>query len=159
MEIRLLTAFFFAFIATAAFAVLFQAPKKSLPISGIIGAIGWVAFVYIRKELGYNSFPANFCATVLLSLASELSARFFKQPSTVFIIPGVIPLVPGLGMYQGMTQLIEKQYDLGMSILLTAILDAVAIALGVMVVTSFFRVLKISRKRRQGEDKITGCDL
>lgn len=158
MEVRLLTAFVFAFIATAAFGVLFQAPKKSLPVCGVIGAIGWVAFVYIRKELGYNSFPANFCATVLLSLASELSARWFKQPSTVYIIPGVIPLVPGLGMYQGMTQLIEKNYDLGMSILLTAILDSVAIALGVMVVTSFFRVLKLSR-RHQREEKVTGCGL
>ena len=53
-------AFFFAFIATVAFAVLFQAPKKTLAVSGIIGAVGWVIFVYMRKDLMYSSFYANF---------------------------------------------------------------------------------------------------
>ena len=79
---EIITAFGFACIATMAFAVLFQAPKKIVLIDGVIGAIGWVVFIYLRHELGYTSFVSNFCATISLALASELSSRIFKQPVT-----------------------------------------------------------------------------
>ena len=147
MPIDYLSALAFSFSTTVAFAVLLQAPRKTLPISGIIGAVGWVVFLYVRKEMGASSFYANICATLILSLLSELAARFFKQPATVFVIPGIFPIVPGLAMYNGMTRIIEKQYDLGMSLLLQAGMDASAIALGIMFVGSLFRVIKIKRER------------
>ena len=62
MGINYFTAFGFAFIATAAFGILFQAPRKSLPVSGVIGAVGWVVYCYIRKDMAYDSFYAMFFA-------------------------------------------------------------------------------------------------
>ncbi len=97
----------------------------------------------------YSSFYANFFATVALSLLSELAARVFKQPVTIFVIPGIIPIVPGLGMYKGMTKIIENNYEGGVNTLLTAGMDAGAIALGMMFMTSIFRVLKISRDHKR----------
>ncbi len=144
MVMGLYESFLYSFLATIAFAVLFQAPRRTLLVSGVIGAIGWVVFVYLRQHLEYNSFHANFFATMSLALVCELSARIFKQPATVFLIPGIIPLVPGLGMYQGMKQIIEKSYDNGVITLLTAGTDSAAIALGIMFVASIFRVIKIS---------------
>mgnify|MGYP002247834531 CR=1 FL=1 len=91
MGINYFTAFGFAFIATAAFGILFQAPRKSLPISGFIGAVGWVVYCYIRKDMAYDSFYAMFFATVALSLLSELAARMFKQPVTIFCYTGYYP--------------------------------------------------------------------
>lgn len=132
-------------------------------IDGVIGAIGWVVFIYLRHELGYTSFVSNFCATISLALASELSSRIFKQPVTVFVIPGIVPLVPGLGIYQGMFAIINNEYNNGTSILLTAMTDSVAIAIGVMLVSSLFRVLKVRRfmlqyrrSKRQMELKVKG---
>ena len=52
-------------------------------------------------------------------------------------------------MYNGMTQIIEKQYDYGMSLLLQAGMDASAIALGIMFVGSFVRVIELSNERRR----------
>ena len=149
MPIDYVSALGFSFSTTVAFAVLLQAPRKTLPISGIIGAVGWVVFLYVRREMGSSSFYANICATLILSLLSELAARVFKQPATVFVIPGIFPIVPGLGMYNGMAQLIENNYEQGISLLLTAGLDAAAIALGIMFTGSFFRVLKISAERKR----------
>lgn len=148
MAVNYWEALAFSFMATAGFAVLFQAPRRSLAISGVIGAIGWIVFVYLRQELGSSSFYANLAATIVLSLLSEVAARLFKQPVTVFVIPGIIPIVPGLGMYNGMAAIIEGSYDRGVSILLNAGLDAGAIALGMMLMTSVFRVLKISKDHR-----------
>ena len=149
MPIDYVSALGFSFSTTVAFAVLLQAPRKTLPISGIIGAVGWVVFLYVRREMGSSSFYANICATLILSLLSELAARVFKQPATVFVIPGIFPIVPGLSMYNGMAQLIENNYEQGINLLLTAGLDAAAIALGIMFTGSFFRVLKISAERKR----------
>ncbi len=52
-------------------------------------------------------------------------------------------------MYQGMARIIAKNYDSGISTLLTAAGDATAIALGIMFVTSIFRVLKTGQKQQQ----------
>lgn len=144
MVMGLYESFVYSFLATIAFAVLFQAPRRTLIISGAIGAIGWVIFIYLRQHLEYPSFHSNFIATMVLSLVCELSARMFKQPATVFLIPGIIPLVPGLGMYRGMKEIIEKSYGDGVNILLTAGTDAAAIALGIMFTASVFRVIKMS---------------
>ena len=149
MVINYWAAFIFSFIAAAEFAILFQAPKKSLPVSGVIGAVGWVVYIYIRKDLNYDSFYAMFAATVALSLLSELAARIFKQPVTVFVIPGIIPIVPGLGMYKGMAAIIENNYDTGVNILITTVMDASAIALGMMLMTSVFRVFKLSKDHKR----------
>lgn len=149
MAVDYLSAFLLAFFAAAAFAALFQAPAKSLAVSGLIGAVGWTVFVFWVKGMGYNSFYANFFATVALSLLSEIAARVFRQPATVFINPGIIPLVPGLGLYQGITKIIEKNYDAGISTLLSAGTDAGAIALGVMFMSSLFRVLKLRREKQR----------
>lgn len=140
--------FVYSFLATIAFAVLFQSPKRTLILSGVIGAIGWIVFVYLRQHLEYNSFYSNFVATFVLALNCELCARIFKQPATVFLIPGIIPLVPGLGMYQGMKEIIEKSFSSGMNTLLTAGTDAAAIALGIMFTASIFRVLKMSTNKK-----------
>lgn len=149
MVVSMWEAFIYSFIATVGFGVLFQAPRHTLATSGFIGAIGWLVFYYMRSFLGYDSFYANLCATIVLSLLSELAARVFKQPATVYVIPGIIPIVPGLGMYKGMAQMIENHYEQGVSILLTAGMDAAAIALGMMFIASFFRVLKLSKDRER----------
>ena len=115
----------------------FRAPKRTLCTSGLIGAVGWVTFVYLGKVTGYSSFYANLFATVVIALGSELGARVFKQPVTVYVIPGIIPLVPGLGMYRGMNMIIQNSYQMGMNTLIIAAMDASAIALGMMFMQLF----------------------
>ena len=112
-----------------------------------MGAVGWLVYIYLRNGAELDSFYANLAAALAVALLSELAARAFKAPVTVFVIPGIFPIVPGLAMYNGMTKIIEKQYDLGMSLLLQAGMDASAIALGIMFIGSLFRVIKIKRER------------
>ena len=100
-------AFFFAFLATVAFGVLFQGPKRILWGSGLIGGLGWVVFIGLKGIFSIHSFSANFLATVIIALASEIFARLQKEPVTAFEIPAIIPLVPGLGMYKGMTLILQ----------------------------------------------------
>ncbi|MCQ2373336.1 MAG: threonine/serine exporter family protein [Phascolarctobacterium sp.] len=148
MEMSMFLHFFFSFIATAAFGVLFQAPKRTLAMCGLVGAIGWCIYKYLGTNLEYSSFYANFAATVALSVFAELFARVAKEPATIFIATGVIPLVPGLGLYKGMNMIIGSNYDQGVTILITAATDSMAIALGVMMVASILRVLHVRKLKK-----------
>lgn len=136
--------FGFAFVATVSFGILFQCPKRMLWPGGVIGGIGWVLFTGLRS-LAVHSFSANFIATICIALLSELAARRFREPVTVFNIPAVIPLVPGLGLYRGMYFILENAGSYGTEVLLSAVLDACAIALGIMMVAGVFRAVKTSR--------------
>ena len=135
---EIITAFGFACIATMAVCCTVSGAEKDCAYRRRYWRYRLGVFIYLRHELGYTSFVSNFCATISLALASELSSRIFKQPVTVFVIPGIVPLVPGLGIYQGMFAIINNEYNNGTSILLTAMTDSVAIAIGVMLVSSLF---------------------
>ena len=155
-----LEAFVFAFLATVAFGVLFQGPKRILWRSGLIGGLGWVVFIGMKELFSIHSFSANFLATVLIALVSEIFARIWKEPVTVFEIPAIIPLVPGFGMYKGMTLILQDYVSYGSEVLLGAAMDACAIALGIMMVSGVFRALKTgSDMARQRQQDLLGIDV
>ena len=66
----------------------------------------------------------------------------------MFVIPGILPLIPGIGLYNTMLSLIQKNYSLAMSKGTDALFLSAAIALGVLVVTSFVRTLNLLKIRQ-----------
>ena len=77
---------------------------------------------------------------------SEIFARMFKSPATVFLIIGIVPLVPGGGLYYTMDALIDGNMDLFVQKGLEAASIAGAIAAGSSLVSSVVRILP-RRKR------------
>ncbi|WP_373599671.1 threonine/serine exporter family protein [Paraclostridium bifermentans] len=132
--------FVFSFFCTIGFSIFLSAPKRSLPCAGLIGAIGWVLYVYLFR-LTNNPILSNFVPAAIVGILSEVSARYLKQPAIVFVIPGIIPLVPGLGMYNTMLYLVQENYELAASTGATAFLVGGAISLGVLLVTSFVKTI------------------
>lgn len=136
--------FIFSFLSTIGFAIFLSAPKRSLAVSGLIGAVGWVLYVYLFN-ITNNPILSNFVPATIIGVASEVCARKLKQPAIVFIIPGIIPLVPGLGMYNTMLYLVQQNYELAASTGATALLVGGAISLGVLLVTSLVKTINTIR--------------
>ncbi len=143
----MLVSIFFAFIATIAFGKLFNTPRRVLVLGGLVGAIGFAVYIYMKDVLGYSSMLSNFAGTIVLSIISEVFARIFKEPVTVFSIPGIIPLVPGLPLYRAMNFFMLNAYNVGMEKMVQASLDATAIALGILLISSMARLFKNSKTR------------
>lgn len=136
--------FVYAYIATIGFAVLFQVPKKTLLRSGFAGALGWSVFNIINQE--FNSVVvATFLAAMVLAMIGEHFARTEKQPFTVFIIPGIVPLVPGVALYNTMIAILEEDYNLAARVGSEAILIALAISGGLTIVLSINAYLRKKR--------------
>lgn len=96
----------YSFIATYFFALIMNAPKKSLVFSSLIASLGY--FIY-SVCINYNQqLMGFFLGTLVISLFGELCARKIKMPATIFIFPALVPIVPGLGLYQMMLEFVQK---------------------------------------------------
>lgn len=134
--------FIYSFIATVGFAIFLNAPKSILISSGLVGGIGWSVFYYLVQLTG-NDILSNFIAALLVSYISEILARRLKQPAIIFIIPGIIPLVPGLGMYNTMLYLVQNDYNNAIAKGADVLFVGGAISLGILVITSLVKTLHI----------------
>lgn len=90
--------FFVAMVATISFAILFTAPKKEVIYCGLTGALGWTVY-YGMTQNDINSVLASLVATFCLTIMARGFAVVRKNPVTMYILPGIFPLVPGAGIY------------------------------------------------------------
>jgi len=133
---------FYAFVASAATALFFQIRRPVCILSSaLIGMLGWSLHCLTRDFMSISM--SYLIAALGITLACELSARLFRAPSTVFLFPGIIPLVPGGGMYYTMSYLIAGDYvNFAVKGMETVSL-AGSIAVGVCMVTAFVRMLSV----------------
>ena len=88
-----------SFVAIACFAVLLECPRKYLLHAGCVGAVGGGVYLF-SMDLGLNVVLASFLSALVIALFSHTFARVFRAPVTIFLIPGILPTVPGAGMYR-----------------------------------------------------------
>lgn len=142
IDLPLYMHFLFSFFATVGFSIFLNAPKSVLLPAGLTGGIGWAVYIFL-VNVSSNSILANFIAAAIVSLLSEILARKLKHPAILFVIPGIIPLVPGLGMYNTMLYLVQNHFELAISTGADTLFVSGAIALGVLIITSLSRTLNI----------------
>ena len=98
--------FVLAFMAAAGFAVVFNCPKKECATSGIGGAIAWVVYVFVYHKT-MNEVSGVFVGTLFAATYSRYLSYRHMEPSTVFLLPSIVPLVPGSGMYRTMKAILD----------------------------------------------------
>ena len=88
-----------AFFSVVAFSFLLHVPRKYIIWAGFTGAVGWWIYLFL---IGINLSVAmsTFLSGCLVSLCGQIFARVLKAPVTIFVIPGILPLVPGAGMFR-----------------------------------------------------------
>lgn len=137
--------FILSFFGAIGFSVIFNVPRKSLFYCGLCGAIGWTLYK-ILTNLGGSPVNANLIAAICVAAVGEVLARINKTPVTVFVIPGIICLVPGYGVYRTMFSLIQDDFTNGLEIGFQTLFSAGAIATGVILVSTIARILKSFKK-------------
>lgn len=137
----------YAFLATIGFAVIFNSPKDTIIKSGFAGTSGWLVYFFTNEITG-SPIAGSFLGALTVGILGEVFAKIFKKPSTTFTIPGIIPLVPGAGIYYTMLALTEKQFldaaDSGSQ----TILVSVALASGIIVSSSVNRAIMKYREEK-----------
>lgn len=131
-----------AFLAILCFAIMLETPKKYIVFAGIVGAVGWFVFLFAGK-MGANDVFATFLSALTIAFISHVFARVFKTPVTGFLIAGILPTVPGAGMYHIGYYLFQKDMDM-MGYYITSVLQiAGVIAAAIFIVDGIFRVVSL----------------
>ena len=126
-----------AFIGTFAFAILFGVPRQQYATCGIIGAIGWAAFLIMTRAGIAGTMVSITFSTVLICLMSRMVAVWDKCPSTVYLLCGIFPLVPGAGIFWFTYYLVAEKFRLSMTTGFNAGMAATAIVLGIILAMEF----------------------
>ena len=129
-----------AFIGVVAVAVLFQVPKKHLVLAGVTGASGWFVEL-VMEEMLKSAVFSSFLAALLVALLAQIFARVSKAPVTLYLVTGILPLVPGVGMYRTVYYLLQSNRELTAYYFSYTLQVAGMIALAIFVVDSFFKRL------------------
>ncbi len=147
MDIPIWEHFLFAAMATCGFSIFFNAPKKLLLPSSVVGGVGWIIYLVMSVHFD-NPLVYAFTAAIFIAVSSEIFARLLKQPAIVIIIPGILPLVPGISLYNTVLYTIQKKYELAASTGTRAIIVSIGISLGILVVASLSRMFNIYKLKK-----------
>ena len=128
-----------ALLATAGYCLLMNVPRRLLPLSALGGVFSWGAYLLLR-----DSIESVFYLLVLVGAAtaaySEGAAKFAKAPATIFLIPGLIPLVPGGYAYYAMLALVQNEFETMRYYALLTAQWAVGLATGISLVAVIHQI-------------------
>jgi uncharacterized membrane protein YjjP (DUF1212 family) len=132
-----------AAVAAAAAALTYQSPWRLAVVGGLVAGLGILIFAGMEQvvapeseDLIARSPGAAASATAVPAIAIGLASRWFgvrlKVPPVLVTVPGIVPLLPGLAVYQGLLSLSENDPQAGLQSLVRAMAIAIALAAGVL---------------------------
>jgi uncharacterized membrane protein YjjB (DUF3815 family) len=140
-----LTEFLLAFGGSFCAGLLFNIKGSKLLWAGLSGMAGWIAYAFVVTHTGQLFFSV-FTGAIAVGVFSEVMARILKNPATVFSIPGIFPLVPGIAAYETIQYLLSDRLQEAGSKMVETLAAAGAIAFGILLVTALFK-LAFSKKQ------------
>jgi uncharacterized membrane protein YjjP (DUF1212 family) len=143
-----------AAVSAAAFAFASYAPLRSLlPIAVVGGLAEAVYFLVFDQGLGIAWASAT--AAVVVGVVSYSVAGRVRVPPLAVVVPAIVPLLPGLSIYRGLSLLAEGAD--GILSIITAASIAIALASGVIFGEYLAQPLK--REARRLETRLAGPRL
>ena len=122
-----------AFSCSLGFAIVFKV-RVGLLIPASIGAtLSWAIYLagmHFQKGL----FVSCLLAAVMATIYAEVQARVWKAPATLFLVPSLIPLIPGSTLYYTMSSIVRGEWEAARDYGGRTIQYALAIAAGISLV-------------------------
>jgi uncharacterized membrane protein YjjB (DUF3815 family) len=134
------------------FGILFNLRGRKLTIITLGGLISWSVFLLLERWIPGES-ARYFLSMVVISVCAEIFARVEKTPTTTFLVPCVIPLIPGSALYYTMNYALKEQWDLFLQKAFYTLELALSLALGIIAVTTATRLLTLLHHRKRQKEK------
>ncbi|WP_018131749.1 threonine/serine exporter family protein [Effusibacillus pohliae] len=138
------------FLATIAFAVIYNVPKRALIPAGFVGT-GALLIRTSAERWEMNPVAGVFLGAFFVSIASEILARVQKLPGTVFTISGILMLVPGTSALNTMRAFVQQDYLSGIANATQTLLMAGGVAAGLVLAGALVRMDRRKRRVAKGQ--------
>jgi uncharacterized membrane protein YjjB (DUF3815 family) len=143
-----------AAICAAAFAFASYSPLRALLPIAAVGALGEVAY-YLSATQGFGRAWSSAVAAILIGVVSYSLAGRVRVPPLVVVVSAIVPLLPGLSIYRGLSLLAAG----GNGILSLVTAAAIAIALASGVILGEYMAQPLKREARKMETRLAGPRL
>jgi len=140
-----------AAVSAAAFSIASYAPRRAvLPIALTTAAAALISQAVTL--LGFGRVMSAGAAAFFIGLVAYAVAGRVRVPPLVVAVPAIVPFLPGLSIYRGLTFLAEGGafVSQGILALMTAISVAIALASGVILGEYVAQPLKREARRLEG---------
>lgn len=148
--VQLVTAILFTF----AFGFIFRVPKNAHLFCCLGSFLCWGVYL-VCLSLLEDDFAAQAIAAVFGAGYAELMARLTRTPATVYIMPILIALVPGRGLYCTMEAMVRGSQSEVLQWGTSTATSALALAVGIVVVaallSSFLTFRRAIRLKKAGK--------
>ena len=147
-----------AAVSSAAFSVACYAPRRAVLPVGLITAVA-ALIAQVVEVNGFGRAAAAGVAAFFVGLVAYAVAGRVRVPPLVVAVPAIVPFLPGLSIYRGLTFLSDGGFFVSQGILalMTAISVAIALASGVILGEYVAQPLK--REARKLESRLAGPRL
>lgn len=136
----------YSLIASIAFGVQFNIKLRHMIMAGIGGTL--TQFIFLAFELsGTSEMLCYFFSAAAVSFYSEIMARRLHVPVNMYLVVGIIPLVPGGYIYNTMITLIMGDVESFSHQFAETVGIAGSIAMGVFAVSAIMRLVIIIMKK------------
>ena len=125
-------------IAIGAFAILIETPRKYIWYTALVGSVGGMSFL-LGMAWEIDETIVYFISALLITVVSNVIARICKAPVTVFLIAGILPSVPGAGVYRIAYNMMIGEVDLSLFYFGETLKFAGAISLAIFIGEVIFR--------------------
>jgi len=120
-------------------------------LAGVGGALGYIVYLLSpTAPLGY------LFSSLTLAVWAEVFARILKIPSSIFMILGIYPLVPGIALYQTMAHAFRGDYAQALQTGGDALIGIALMAVSFAFVAVSFRIVSPTNKEIKKKKKIDG---
>ncbi len=126
-------------IACCAFGVQFNIRPLHLIAAASGSLVSQIIYILLQND-GMSEIKCCFIAAASVAAYSETMARFCKAPVNMYLIIGIIPLVPGGLIYYTMIALVMGDNETFLNRAVDAFSTAGAIAMGIFAVSSAVRI-------------------
>lgn len=122
-----------AALAALSYSLLFHLKKKNLLPAALGAGLGWAIYLLLLSR-NYSVPTALLFATAAMGLLGEIFARVFKSPAITFVVPMLIPMIPGGDLYYATFYLVRQDMAAFRQQLLFLLKEAGAMAIGILLV-------------------------
>ena len=138
-----------ALISSLAFAILFSVAPRHLFWGSIAGLFTYIVYYAVEFFTVGALFPAAFLSTMVTALIAEIASRVRKAPTIIFLIPGVIPTVPGGLLYRAMRSFLLHDFEAGLAYTMQTLQIGLGIAGGIFTISIIFGIVVEKIKKRK----------
>ena len=136
-----------AAISTLGFSILFYVHPRRLFVATLGGVLSCGVYLLAGHFLGGELLP-NLLGALVGAGFSEIMARHTKVPVPVYVVPCIIPLVPGSGLYATRFGIVTADYATAASACMRTLEIALGITGGIVVASVLSLLLRPRRHHR-----------